>query len=474
MQRLKLFLVSVGCRTSSFPYATPPLGILYLAAYVRARLPHVDVRVYDQRILNAPNEEVVNQALAFEPDIVGYSLLTSFSFMLTSLTERMHEALPKALQVIGGPHSSAFQADALSDNVADMAVIGEGECSLEKIILAFGNGGSYESVPGLIWRDKDGILHENPGSEIPTDLDSLPFPAYDLLDIRPYWEVKSMSALPVKRYVSFFSSRGCPYRCIYCHNIFGKHFRAHSAARIAAEVEYFTRMFGVREIEFLDDMFNCDKRRVLDFCEWATQKDLNLRINFPNSLRTDVLDEETIVALADAGVFHASFALETASPRLQKFIRKNLNIPRFLENVRLAVKHGIFANGFNMLGFPTETEEDLRTTIDVACESMFHTATFFTVIPYPRTHLHEIASKMHPEKVARIDYRASDYHEISVNFSDIPDERFFALQRHAWRKFFLNPIRLARIARDFPEPMQLPLYFPRFLRRQFKMFWGKG
>ena len=150
----------------------------------------------------------------------------------------------------------------------------------------------------------------------------------------------------------------------------------HSAERIVDEIEYFQQEYGVEDFEFLDDIFNLNRPRLMAFCELLHRRNLRIKIAFPNGLRTDILTQENVDALADAGTYFSSFALESGSPRIQTLMGKNLNIPRFVHGVEMAVKRGIFANGFNMLGFPTETEAEMLQTINVACNSMLHTASF--------------------------------------------------------------------------------------------------
>jgi len=469
MKPFRLLLVRLGRRTFSFPFATPPMGVISLAAYAREKFPKAEISVIDGRVNNLSVDEVLERARAFGADVVGLSSLTSFAHLLAPITEGIREATPGALVVIGGPHASAFRDEALTSSWADAAVVGEGEIALERIIEARLGGEGLDTIPGLIWRDASGEVTTNPGV-LPAieDLDALPFPAYDLLNMEDYWRVPPMSALPVRRYVSFFTSRGCPYRCIYCHCIFGNRFRAQSAERMADEVAYFTKKYHVREIEFLDDMINLDAQRLLDFCDLVHRRGMKLRINLPNSLRVDILTEDVIDALVDTGLYHASFALETGSPRMQKLIRKHLDIPKFLRNLEYSTRKGIFANGFTMLGFPTETEEELLTTIDTACNAPFHTATFFTVVPYPATELYELARQTHPERLEQLTYINTDYHNIRINFSEVPDDVFFAHQRNAWRRFFLRPGRLFRLVRDYPGRRYLPYYFPKFFIRQMK------
>jgi len=465
-------LANIGRRRVNSPSATPPVGILSLAAYVRERL-DVEIRLVDQRAENWPTERLVREALAFEPDIVGFTALTSFAGMLREAACGVRQACPEAWIVVGGPHASALGVQAFESLDADALVMGEGEIAFERIIEARIEGEDLSEIPGLIWRNAAGETVLNAGTApIIEDLDHLPFLAYDLLNRDRYATIPRMSQLPPGPYLSLFTSRGCPYQCAYCHNIFGKRFRMQSAERVVAEIDHLVRAYGVHEFEFFDDVFNLDGRRVLDFSRLVTERDLKLRIDFPNAVRTDLLTEEQIDALVAAGMYRSSFALESGSPRIQKLIRKNLDIDKFLNGVRMAVDRGVFAHGFTMLGFPTETEEELRMTLDVACESRLHTATFFTVIPYPNTELYRMVEATAPEKLTRVVYEDTDYTGIQVNLADVSDATLYAYQRKAWRQFYMKPGRVYRILRDYPSLRHLPSYVPLYLLRLAKGFWS--
>jgi len=460
MRRLRLLLVHVGRRTIELPVITPPLGIMSLAAYLRERLP-LTIRLIDQRLENATTTDLVRAAVDFEADVVGLGTLTPMAYLLPELTQKIRQALPKALIVLGGAHVAAFGASALEDIEADTAVPGEGEIALEKILEAHAGGGGFGHIPGLIWRDPSGEIIVNPGA-IPyiEDLDSLPFPAYDLIDFSKYWRFETMVNMPPRRYAGFFSSRGCPYRCIYCHCIFGKHFRAQSPERIVAEIEHWQSIYGTKVVEFYDDTFNYDSGRVMEFCQLAIKRNLGLKIAFPNAIRGDILTPEIVEALVDAGLYYTACALETATPRLQKYIGKHLNISRFLEGVDMLARRGVFTYGFTMLGFPTETEEDLLRTINTTCGSMLHATSFFTVTPFPGTELYARVLETRPEKLHGIDYRKKSYTNIMINLSEVPDAMLYGYQRSAVRKFYLNPNRLFRILTSYPHPWYLPHYIP--------------
>jgi len=474
VKRLRLFLANVGQRQAMYPLATPPMGILCLAAYLRTRF-DLDIQLVNQRAEDWSTEELARRTIEFQPDIVGFGTLTPWAYALGPLTRAVRQGCPDALILLGGPHISAFGARAMEDTDADAAVLGEGELSLEQIIRVRRDGGDFSQIPGLIWRDADGAIITNPGTgPLIEDLDALPFPAYDLIDVRKYWRLQSMPPIPRRKYISLVSSRGCPYHCSWCHRIFGKRFRAHSAERMADEIAYYVRTFGIDDVEFLDDVFNLDHARLIEFSELCHRRNIQIKIAFPNAVRADILTQEDVDALADAGTYFCSFALETGSPRLQELTGKRLNIPRFLKAIEMSVKRGIFANGFNMLGFPTETAAEMQQTIDVASHSKLHTASFFTATPFPNTTLYEYALKNCPERLANINYDRTDFSRIPVNLSDVPDEVLFYYQRKANRQFFMNPIRLARILRDFPQPHLLPLYIPIFTNRVTKGLFGLG
>jgi anaerobic magnesium-protoporphyrin IX monomethyl ester cyclase len=474
MKRLRVFLANLGRRTLIQAEAAPPMGILCLAGYLRSRL-DVDLLLMDQRVENASVDSVVRRAADFGAEVVGLSVMTPYASMLGPLTQGLRAALPGAFIVVGGAHVSSFQAGALAGNVADAAVCGEGESALERVIRARQAGADLTSIPGLFWRDAGGAVTRNPGATpLIEELDALPFLAYDLLDVSKYWEVQSHAHLAPRKYLSLFSSRGCPCRCIYCHRVFGKRFRANSPARVVAEIEHYMKVFGISEIEIEDDIFNFDPQRVLDICDLIAKRNMKLHISFPNGLRTDVLTEEVLDALVGAGLYHSGFALETGSPHMQEFIGKHLDIDKFLRGVRWATDRGVYAHGFMMLGFPTETEEDMKATLDVACNSRLHGAGFFSVIPYPDTELYAYVAKHAPDKLKGLDWDDMEFVGSRVNLSEVPDEVLFRYKRSAFRRFYLNPVRLARIARDYPNPWFLPYYIPMYLNRVTKGLFAKG
>src|SRR6056297_366512 len=206
MKHFRLFLANIGKRQAEFPLVTPPMGIMYLAAYIRSRF-DVSIRLVNQKIENCSNDQLIRMAVDFRADIVGLSATTPTAHNLPFLTKHIRKMLPDALILIGGAHVSAFGAASLNDNLADAAVSGEGEIALEKIVRAHFEGDSLADVPGLHRRTANGEIVTNPG-RIPfvKNIDELPPPAYDLIDLPAYWKRQSMPPVPRRKYASLFSS----------------------------------------------------------------------------------------------------------------------------------------------------------------------------------------------------------------------------------------------------------------------------
>lgn len=458
-----------------YPLVTPPMGLLFLSGYLRKHLPNLEIKVVNQRVENYTVEELVRIIEGFGPHIVGLSCSTIFAYLLNDLCSRIKELFPESWIVLGGPHASSVREQALKDAAKlDVVVPGEGEISFKLIVESFPYLNNLKKIPGIIWKDSTGEIVVNPGNLLIEDeLDNLPFPAYDLIDLPKYWKLQSMAPIPFRKYASIVSSRGCPYQCMWCHSIFGKKIRFCSPERVVDEILYLQRKYGVDDFEFLDDNFNFNRLRLLEFAELVNRKGLKVKLAFPNAIRGDLVNDEEAEAFVSAGTYMCAFALETGSPRLQKFTCKNLNIPKFLLGIEKMARRGVYTNGFCMMGFPTETEEELQMTIDTACNSMLHTASFFTVIPFPGTALYFWLQKNRPEKLRNVNYTNADFAGAKINLTDLPDDVFFKYQRKAMLKFYLNPTRLVRLARVYPNPLLLSLYAPVYFHRATKGFFGK-
>lgn len=456
MRPLRIFMGNISRRLRQSPQVVPPMGIMSLAAHLRSRL-SVTAQLFNLRLEPCSMGVLAKRIISFEPDIVALGSITASAHLLGPLTRMVRSALPDTLIVLGGPAVMGAGAAILNVTSADVAVAGEGELSLEAVIREWFDGDRrLERIPGLWWRNGGGEIvqnHEPP--DVIMDLDKLPFPSYDLINLPAYWEHIPFGIIPYRKYASILTSRGCPFPCVYCQHALGRTFRARSAEHVVDEIEHYVRVYGVDTIEMLDDIFNYDAARVVEFCELIARRNLKIHITFPNGMRGDLLSEDLIDALRGAGMDHLTLALETATPRIQEMVGKRLSIDRLFSIARYAATKGILTQCYNMLGFPTETEAEARRTVDAVLDLPVHLATFFTVTPFPGTELHALAEQLIPDKLARIDWRDLEIISARINVSQMPDSVLFRLQGEALRKFYLNPVRVRRIIRDHPVPWSL-------------------
>lgn len=451
---MKITLVNTGHFIPGLA-VSPPLGVMSLASWLRSQISNVRCSIIDQSVERLRYDQLTQRIIDQGPDVVALSYMSLAASFVPEMTSKIRKALPNTFIALGGPHPSAALADGLRSTEADVLVNGEGELAFELIVRAISSGSGLDEIPG-IYRKVDGQVVLNPGNSPKiADLDDLPIPAYDLIDLPKYWAQHSMGVLTpgVQRYVTMSTSRGCPYRCIYCHEVFGKSFRAQSAERVLEEIKFLHRQYSPREIFFVDDIYNLDKQRVQDISDAVTGANVKFTMHMPNAVRTDILSEDVVDAMVAMGLKTCAMALESGSKRIQKLVKKNLNIEKYLQGVEMMARRRVYTYGFNMLGFPTETAEEMRQTINTAASSMLHRAIFFKATPYPGTGLYDVARELFPEKLPALDYVHFNYHvDNNVNFSAVPDEELYHYLRIAPRIFNRNAKRLYRVIRDYPEP----------------------
>jgi len=435
-------------------YVVPPLGALTLAAMLRRERPEdVEFKILDTGLERYSAPEAGRAIAEYAPDVVGISALSLEAVNLHRLAAEAKKINGNIKVVVGGPHATCFYDQVLGDANIDFAVVGEGEHVLIELLDALRDGSvPPHETPGLAQRSDGRIIFGGPRPYV-EDLDSLPMPAWDLVDFKRYSPFYSMNTFTARSpHAPIFSSRACPYRCAYCHSIFGKQFRAQSPERTLDEIELLYRKFGVRELQVYDDVFNFNHERVFAICEGILKRGIDIKIAFPNGVRGDIMTRDMIGALARAGAYSITYAVESASPRIQRLIRKNLNLDKVFDVVKWTYDEGIIPCGFFMLGFPTETKEEIEQTIRYASDSRMLRALFFTVVPFPRTELYNLAKETYPNHDFTYDFSPKMYYwAVRPYFSEVTGIDVEAMSHRAWWEFYIRPWRMAQILRRFPK-----------------------
>lgn len=442
---MRVFLV----RPNSVLRATTfPLGMGYVGE--AARNAGHEVSFLDARLERLSALKTVERISSARPDVIGVSAIHFEKHGVLELITALRANALKVPVVLGGPLVSTSGRELVLDGVLDAAIAGEGETAFTAYLEALSGRMPLAEVPSLIYRE-NGEVWENQAGPLLADLDSAR-PAWDLIRPDTYFKSFGRSTQNMLRHsprsVSIFTSRGCPFGCIYCHNIFGRKFRPRSPESVISEIKFLKSRYGVEELDIVDDAFNVNLPRAKEIARGLIEEGLGLHISFSNGLRADLMDEELIDLLKQAGTYRINYAVESASPRIQKLIHKNLNLDKTRKIIAATADRGIFTFGYFMLGFPTETVSELEQTLDYAFKSKLHAASFFYVNPFPGT---EMFRQYPVPEEARPRLDQMDYTVLKVNLSEAPDQVLRRFSKQAYRRFHFSPPRMWRTFQVVPK-----------------------
>ncbi|MBX7166443.1 MAG: B12-binding domain-containing radical SAM protein [Pirellulales bacterium] len=451
-EKLRILLIKPYQTTTALIHM-PPLGLLYLASTLRQRFGDtLEIRFIDQRLDQRRYWDIDGVMDEFRPHVIGISALNLEAEESGRIAHRVKQRWPNTLTVLGGPLAHGGTARLVDTGVYDWIFDGEADYAFPLALERhFRGNGQLDDIVGLTWRDADGYrtngCSAGPGGKplvgAVENLDDIPFPAWDLVDFDAYAERPNMAAmLRGKRYAPIFTSRGCPFLCTYCHDIFGKKFRWRSPENVLAEVRLLREKYGVDELQIVDDIFNMNSGRMKEICRGLAP--FHFKITFPNGLRADILDEDDVEALTSAGMYFTAVAIETVTPRLQDLIKKRLRLDALKRSVAWMAQRGVVVKGFFMIGFPTETVDEIKATINWAIDSQLTHAGFFQVVPQPGTPLYEQAKRENEtalEKMILLDqYSPTCWYQEAYKID------LMKMRRNAIRTFYLtSPRRMWRI-----------------------------
>lgn len=366
----------------------PPLGLAYLAGTLKKY--NFDVEIIDAQALNLNNKEIINFLFKKNPSYIGLSSYSVGIYNTAELAEEIKREFPKIPLIIGGGHITAFPHQTMQEfPFFDVGVIGEGEETIVELLNSLENKNSQDDVKGIIFR-KNGEIKINSRRHYIENLDTLPFPAWDLLpDITKYYfpPADSINRLPS---TSLITSRGCPGKCIFCNRtIFGNVTRSHSVNYIMEEIFYLINTFKIKEIFFQDDTFFVHREILKELCEKLIERKLDL--SFCCYGRVDMVDVEILKLMKKAGFWQISYGIETGSQKILDFTKKGTTLEQIENAVKWTKESKIKVKGLFMLGNFLETKETIKETINLIRKlplDDFH-MTYFT--PFPGSLSYKIA-----------------------------------------------------------------------------------
>ncbi|MFC1888879.1 B12-binding domain-containing radical SAM protein [Thermodesulfobacteriota bacterium] len=434
----------------------PPLGLMYIASYLKQNADEMAaVRILDLTIERNGRKAMARALEGFEPDLIGLSVMTPEAPDMNYFSQWFKGKVPKALVVAGGPHPNAAPEDVLSDPNIDFVCLGEGERTALALVDRLARGLEMRDLPGLAYRSNGGFAR-NQDVEPIEDLDSVPFPAWDLVPLTAYcsWRVLNPSlSRRRKLFTTLFTSRACPYRCTYCHNIFGRRTRLRTAENIYQEMRELEDRYGIYEFHVVDDVFNLRPDRVIALCDRIIEEKRKYHLAFVSGLRGDILTEEVLDRLVEAGTYQVSVGIESGSQRIQKAVKRNGDIQRALAMIAYARGLGVITHGFFMFGFPDETREEMAATEKVALSAKLITAAFHTVAPYPGTPLFDLLQERKRGEEIRME--EIFFKSPTMNLSNVSTSELHRAIKRAFRRFYFDRRRLMTIWRSAPRKIDV-------------------
>lgn len=423
-----------------------PLGVGYLAA-VLERSGH-EVEVIDFQIEKITLEQLTERVGKRSYDMCGISTTTPFSRIAYVVASTIKEIFPGTPIVLGGPHTVAVGKDVFGDcPSANYAVYGEGEVTILELLEAIGGKRSLESVNGLGFRKGSDIVL-TAEREFVQDLDSIPFPAYHHFRLEKYRPlVAQYRRLP---WASIISSRGCPYRCIYCNErVWGRTYRFRSAANVLEEILLLKNTYGVREISFADDTFTINRKRTVELCEMLIAA--GNPVIWKCSTRVDKVDFELLKIMKEAGCYSIGVGVESGSQKILDIIKKDVTKEQIWKAFRDARMTGMETRAYFMLNLPHDDVKTTEETIRFSRELDADYVDFEFAHPFPGTAFRRLIENDERYTIMKDkwdDPKAQIGNRIVYLQPGLPEEALRKYMKKAFIGYYLRPRQILRHARS--------------------------
>lgn len=366
----------------------PLLGTLTMAAIMEKE--GWWVRFFDERL----DADALGSAIDFRPDIVGISAVTGSVLRGHEIAIQIKAVLPDTIVVFGGPHPTAIPEEVLGWDSVDFVIVGEGEFALRDLCQWFLSGrksSELKEIPNLCYIDGNFVQNRVRPFLQPEELDRLPMPAFHLLDLEQVFKkIRHGIFQKGHRILPIMASRGCPNHCTFCCRMMGSIIRYRSPESVLNEIEYMVRNYNLDEIYFEDDNFTANKKRAYVILDSLIERKLGIHIKFANGIRADGVDGKMLEKMKKAGCYSISFGIESGSERVLEMMKKNLSLKRAKENVKIAKSMGFLVGGNIIVGYPSETVEDIEQSLEFFMNLDLDSMAIVNLIPFPGTEVRRI------------------------------------------------------------------------------------
>lgn len=415
-----------------------PMNLGYLAS--RLIQSGYEAEIFDLKAPGTVEAEALDRIARWKPDMIGISAMTIEMPGASRIIKELRRLAPGAVIALGGIHPTALPRETLEETGADLVVRSEGETVAVNLAAEISGGKpDFARVNGLSFFS-NGEFISTPDEALISDLDSLPFPAWNLMPPKTYSEFPWQLYKRREVVAQILTSRGCPYKCTYCAAslMHRRRLRHRSAENVAEELRLLNRDFGAGEFHIIDDNFSVNKKHALSVCEAIERGGLDMVWKMPNGMGADTITEELVSAMARAGCYQVGIAVETASEELQASIKKGLDLPRIKRSLALLKKHGIETYAVFVFGLPGETPESLRKNIKFMRLNFDHVSISYCV-PYPGSELYD--DYITARGVNKLDWAAFGHFQPFPGLSNMHEAQLRKYFKIALFSFYSRPSR---------------------------------
>lgn len=437
---------SLGPAQRNLENVMPPLSLLYLASFLRTS--GHEVRMLD--LYAAPLSRVDFLAIVadFRPVLAGFATYPGSIDEAYALVRSLKASSPGTFVVLGGLYASYLPDIALSQCPADAVVIGEGELTLSELTRALETGGDLPTIAGLCYREGE-MVRRTPSRPLMREIDSLPWPAYDLVDFDAY-RLPPTRAVSGGRVSSVLSARGCNFHCSFCSHHYGYSGRVRSRRPedVVDEMRHVAETYGVGEFRFEDCTFTANPERANRICELLREALPTVAWNC--DVRADTASDDLFSAMRSSGCRRVFLGVETGSEGMlgELGANKTIRLDQVRRAVSLAKKHGMRMTCSFVLGLPGETRETALESLAFALELDPDYAMFSVLMPVVGSRIFEQA--VAAGKIEPVSYRGGHYlstysdPKTVVEMSGLAAEELVGLMRDFNKRFYRRPQYVAR------------------------------
>ena len=418
-----------------------PLGLAYIASALR-NAGH-NVVIYNQDQFHYPESHLVDYLTNNHFDVVGLGIIGGYYQYqkLLKISAAINSVPNRPLYILGGhgpaPESEYF----LKKTRADVIIIGEGDITFVNLLDAFENKRSLSSVNGIAYLDGGHLVRTNP-QELIKDLDSIPFPAWDLLPMEYYSLIRWPHIKKNERAFPALSGRGCPFRCNFCYRM-DEGYRVRSSESIIEEIQILKKDYGISYVNFFDELLMSSAERTVTLCEAFIKADLSIK--WMCNGRLNFAKPEVLKVMKKAGCVFINYGIESMDDNMLKVMNKNLTIDQIVKGIEATLAEGI-SPGFNIIfGNIGETPEILQKGVEFLLKYDDHSQlrTIRPVTPYPGSDLYYYAIEKGLLKDCADFYENKHMNSdlLSVNFTDLSDDEFHRVLFEANKTLLKNYYR---------------------------------